>query len=64
MYKNNARSLISFALSVAVIFAATAVFYAARAEKYERDMLLASESALSRLISSAESMEKMSNKCS
>lgn len=57
MYKNNARSLISFALSVAVIFAATAVFYAARAEKYERDMLLASESALSRLISSAESME-------
>ena len=58
MYKNNARSLVSFALSLAVIFAATAVFYAAKAEKYERNMLLASESALSRLIGSAESMEE------
>jgi len=57
MDKNNTRALISFSLALAVIFAATAVYYAFRTEKYQRSITAAGESALSQLIYSAETME-------
>ena len=61
MDKNNARTLISFSLAIAVIFLATAIFYAYRADKYRQKLLLAGENALSQLIYSAETMEEQLN---
>ena len=61
MDKNNARTLISFSLAIAVIFLATAIFYAYRADKYRQKLLFAGENALSQLIYSAETMEDQLN---
>ena len=58
MDKNNARTLISFSLAIAVIFLATAIFYAYRADKYRQALCIAGENALSQLIYSAETMEE------
>ena len=54
----NIKRTAAFALSLAAVFGATALFYGIRSGKYERNITAYSENALSTLISSTEQMQQ------
>ncbi len=54
----NIKRTAAFALCLAAVFGATALFYGVRSGKYERNITAYSENALSTLISSTEQMQK------